>query len=931
MLRPDASHIRDIHVVSNTHWDREFRRTFEKTRRRLLTMMDVTLDALLADPDFPSFTMDGHCIMIDDYLEMRPERADQVHRLIREGRLLIGPWYTLPETMSIGHEALARNFLWGRRRMEAHGQAPLTVAYTPASWGQTGQLPQILSNFGLRRVMFYRGISHHECPAEFLWESPDGTRLFASRFALYARYNWYYQVHRPATRGRVFSKDYTWGEFDDAPLRFADGLAGEDLAFDLKDPETPYNPGALPQAVRDMVQREGPHFTTPVFLAMHGHDISVAYPMEGRMVRDAAAALEGVYTIRHTDLEHYWDTLEQHLDPDTMTVLRGERRQHLREGMWTYLFPASISARVPLKVLDDAATRALVYTAEPLAALASACAAEPYPRRYVDRGWAFLLENHTHDANGGCAPDAVCRDIEYRYCKALDVADIVTEDAMAAVARRLSPEGQPSDVVQLVAYNPLPVERDVVTLVDVEMPRGDQPVHAVALHAPADPNPPRQPVDDEKSSAFVDNIWDVPTILDSARVRFHAHLRALPPLGYRVYTLRPEADPLRNPATLVTGPDTMQNNHVRVTVNGNGTVTIFDLASGMIYEDLNYLRDQGEAGNAWRHVAPLRDRVYTSLGVSASVSVVESGPLVSRIMAEYTFPVPGDYADGQSRSTRLIDLPVCVVYTLRAHSPLVEVRLHLENTALDHWLRACFPTGLQTDVSVADSHFDAVERDIPPPDSTGWVEKFEGTHPLRSFVTLNDGHQGLAVYTKGLFEYEALPDAPRTLALSLLRACRIKLAVSEEKQTELPDRGVQCPGPHSFSYAIHPYQGGWHEAGIPTAAADWANPLRLAQAGRGKGTLPHEASLLALHNRDVHIAAVKQAEDGDGLVVRLFNPTAHEQHAPLQIGVPVDAVEHVRMDESPLGKLDLDGSTLPLAIPPHKIVTLRLRTKGTNA
>ena len=54
----------------------------------------------------------------------------------------------------------------------------------------------------------------------------------------------------------------------------------------------------------------------------------------------------------------------------------------------------------------------------------------------------FLLSNHTHDANGGCAPDAVCEEIAGRYAKATDIGDIVTEDAMCHIARNLSPKGQ---------------------------------------------------------------------------------------------------------------------------------------------------------------------------------------------------------------------------------------------------------------------------------------------------------------------------------------------------------------------------------------------------------------------------------------------------------------------------------------------------------
>ena len=204
-MKRDSSHIRKILVVSNTHWDREFRHSFEKTRRHLLDMLDTTLDILEKDPDYPSFTMDGHGIMVDDYLEMRPERRPLVEKLVQSGRLILGPYYTLAEEFSVGHEALVRNMIFGRKTVERYGGKTGTVAYTPSSWGQTGQLPQILADFGLQYMMFYRGVSHHECDAEWIWAAPDGTRLTASRFAIYARYNWYYQVHRPVTTGRVFA------------------------------------------------------------------------------------------------------------------------------------------------------------------------------------------------------------------------------------------------------------------------------------------------------------------------------------------------------------------------------------------------------------------------------------------------------------------------------------------------------------------------------------------------------------------------------------------------------------------------------------------------------------------------------------------------------------------------------------------------------
>ncbi len=393
---------------------------------------------------------------------------------MKERRLILGPYYTLAEEFSIGQESLVRNLLWGRRTVEKYGGKVGTVAYTPSSWGQTGQLPQILAEFGQKYMMFYRGISHHEADAEWIWEAPDGTRLTASRFAVYARYNWYYQVHRAVTANAVFDKAYDWDAHEEVPVRIADGQAGEDLAFDLQEPELKYDRTRLEQAVRDMIEREGSHFTTPVFLAMHGHDISVAHPLESQIIKDAQEIFRGEYTIEHTDLEGFWAAAEEHLDRSKLAVLKGEKRSYLKQGMWTFLFPGTVSARTYLKQKDFAATARLVRYAEPLAALATHLGAE-YPKNYLDRGWSILLSNHTHDANGGCAPDAVCEEIAGRYAKASDIGDIVSEDAMCHIARNISPDGRPANALQLIVFNSLPFSRDAIVPVDLEIPRPTRP------------------------------------------------------------------------------------------------------------------------------------------------------------------------------------------------------------------------------------------------------------------------------------------------------------------------------------------------------------------------------------------------------------------------------------------------------------------------
>ncbi len=59
-------------IVPHTHWDREWYRTFEEFRYRLVALLDQVLHLLESDPEFRCFTLDGQTIVLDDYFEVRP-------------------------------------------------------------------------------------------------------------------------------------------------------------------------------------------------------------------------------------------------------------------------------------------------------------------------------------------------------------------------------------------------------------------------------------------------------------------------------------------------------------------------------------------------------------------------------------------------------------------------------------------------------------------------------------------------------------------------------------------------------------------------------------------------------------------------------------------------------------------------------------------
>ena len=89
-------------VVPHTHWDREWYLPFEQFRLRLGTVVDGVLDTLERDASFASFTLDGQAIVLEDYVDVRPDNEDRLRALLAAGRLEVGPSYVLPDEILVG-------------------------------------------------------------------------------------------------------------------------------------------------------------------------------------------------------------------------------------------------------------------------------------------------------------------------------------------------------------------------------------------------------------------------------------------------------------------------------------------------------------------------------------------------------------------------------------------------------------------------------------------------------------------------------------------------------------------------------------------------------------------------------------------------------------------------------------------------------------
>ena len=124
------------YVIPHSHWDREWRYPIWQNRSLLVDFMDELLDTMEKYPSYKQFIMDGQTVVLEDYLQIRPEKREQVGKYIKEGRLTAGPWYTLPDLYPLDGECLVRNLLKGYRASAKLGKT-MKTAYTSFGWGQT--------------------------------------------------------------------------------------------------------------------------------------------------------------------------------------------------------------------------------------------------------------------------------------------------------------------------------------------------------------------------------------------------------------------------------------------------------------------------------------------------------------------------------------------------------------------------------------------------------------------------------------------------------------------------------------------------------------------------------------------------------------------------------------------------------------------------
>lgn len=943
--------MKTVHLINGTHWDREWRHTAEQSKLRLADLMDNIINLLETKPQYKYFCVDGGTIVIEDYLTIRPENRQRVVDLIKAKRMFVVNWYTLPETNTVAPESLIRNLLLGHKTANELGGG-MKSGYTATSYGQPSQLPQLYRGFGITDAIFYRGTNKHILTPLFTWQGADGSEIDTLRtFDEVTRTNWFFYVHGPAVLGKG-EKDLTYTyDKEQIPVHMADMYSYE-KAFTLlrEDFDYIHDEGVQKKALDNLLRQAEPYAIGDHILALNMEDNDEPYKYLPELIEDMNK-IYGDVKIEQCSMDDYMAQIKS-VKGYKKAKHKGELRYTTMEyNNFNSLLGATHSSRIKIKLLNDDCENLLINVAEPLASYADAFG-KAYPRTNIDRAWEYLLKCHAHDSICGAAVDRAHEDMLYNFSLAKTVAEECANRSCTALFGHINTKKHFLDGDHtLVIFNTLPYARKEIIEVVIDTPKTKGKSVDIGVAGAADLCEFYDIVDaDGNKVPYVELSRDDISIgvereMDTKAIKFNAERKRIlieaevPQNGYRTYALRFRApdfayDPQIIPSRKLIARDNgvLENEYLKATINGDGTFDLTDKISGRTMPKQLYFTDDGEVGSAHISVKPKRNATYTSLGNGAKITMLESNTLRGVYKIETVLSLPAEATvSGDDRTREFKDLPITTYITLEKGCRFIRLKTVLDNRIRDHKLVANFPSCIPAaDWADAESAWDVAHRTINHRDTKDNFDKFLPFQPMQNFVDVSDGKNGFAVMTKGLREYEIDDDADRTVKITLIRTQRAYMTANSKMNVEELDKytGQHSFGKMEYEYAIYPHGGDFKEGGVLNAAYRAKVPLKAIQGVVTDGGLEDTASFFTIAPEGkILISAVKQAEDGNGIALRVWNTEDNELPLEISTILPAKSVERVRLDETFVENTNFDGAKWSLKIGAKKIETFILRLK----
>ena len=522
----------------------------------------------------------------------------------------------------------------------------------------------------------------------------------------------------------------------------------------------------------------------------------------------------------------------------------------------------------------------LADAAEKSSTAAEWLGARPYPLERLNDAWTLAMGAHFHDLAAGTATP---RSYEFAWNDdviAMNQFAGVLSSATEGVAATLNTE---TKGVPLVVFNPLNIAREDVVEASVDFPDGAP--RAVRVSGP-----------DGK---------DVPAQISGGKVIFVA---SVPSVGDVVYDVQPAAEGADSSSSLKVSKDSLENEYYRVSLNQDGDVaSIFDkqigreLLSAPARLAISY--DNPAQWPAWNmdweqeQAAPKE-----FVAGPAQIRVIEDGP--ARVAIEVSRETAG------SQFIQTISL------SAGNAGKRVEFGNVIDWNTGESNLKATFPMTASNEMATYNLDIGTIERPTAVP------KKFEvATH---QWVDLTDmsGEFGATILT----DCKNGSDKPNdhTIRLTLIR--------TPGTAGGYADQATQDIGHHEFIYGIAGHAAGWREAQTDWQAERLNAPLIAFQTSKHEGAQGREFSLLKVDNSRIRVLALKKAEQGDEIIVRLVELDGQPQsNVRVSFASAIASAREVNGQEQPIGAATVTAGALVTSFGAYQPRTFALRLTAPAA
>lgn len=899
-------------VISHTHWDREWYFTFEQFRYRLVKLIDNLLDIMENEKDFV-FHLDAQTIVLEDYLKIKPQNKEKLEKYIKEGRIIVGPWYVQNDFFLTDGEATVRNLLIGTKIANEFGACG-TTGYIPDQFGNISQLPQIYNQFGIETCLLGRGYSfwHRNendelvrdmTPPEFYWKGKDGSKVLSVRFT-----TWYNNAQR-------FSED-------------------------------------IPRNVKLIDFIEGAYQGTaraPYYLLMNGVDHLEAQENLLPILKETNKLLKDG-ELKQCTMQEFTDKLKDWMK-ETGTEIE-EYVGELRNGNDYDLLKGTLSSRVYLKQDNARLQNKIENIIEPLYTLAELKGMKDiYPKEYLTYLWKSIIENHPHDSICGCSMDAVHKNMQDRTARINEVSDEMIHDVLSALTTSVTRDDMTEDDYIVTVWNTCEEAVSGVAEVELNFPITEDFNNFVLLDENGN-EAEYEAVRKDFYSLKTTSPINLPGELDVDSYLVKIAVDNIEPMGYRSYVVK-KADGRRR--ICAEEPKQcenikLENDRFTVAVNPMGEIDITDKKLGKTYANCIRLEDSGDSGHSYVYHESLNDTPITTDDIKPVVELIKDTNIEKICSVKYDLMLPaGLNPDTVERSADLISNPIEIVLTLKKGTPWVDITCRVENNSRDHRLRILFDTEMATDFTTSLVPYDTVERD-----RKAVLKRVDnGTQPNSGMIYIADKGTSLAIFNEGLYEYEHLLGDKGTIAVTLVRGTGSISTLRDRKQRSMMRQdGIQTLGKFELKLGISFEDGEDNVSSFVRMAKRFNNPAityfqpyteRKFTGGRPQVQdtdiaelffreepykdikLERTAGFMEFIGDAMTVSAVKLSENGKRIVVRAYNTTDNEAEFAVKTAENISGAVKLRADESEVGAIAVnDNKTETIKVKPREIVTIGL-------